>query len=93
MMANLTIVVDDQLLRSARIKAVAEGTSVNEICRLAIERYAAVDQKREQRLERLFALADQIASAPGPGWPGREPLYVEARPAPGGEAPKSDPRT
>jgi hypothetical protein len=85
-MANLTIAIDDDLLRAARIKAVSEGTSVNEICRQAIERFAAIDGTREQRLERLFELADKVAGAPGPGWPGREPLYAQARPATPGEA-------
>ena len=35
-MSNLTITIDDELLRAARIKAVAQGTSVNEVCRQAI---------------------------------------------------------
>ena len=39
-MANLTLAIDDDLLRAARIKAVQQGTSVNEICREAIERFA-----------------------------------------------------
>lgn len=39
-MSNLTITIDDDLLRTARIKAVQEGTSVNEICRQAIAAFA-----------------------------------------------------
>jgi hypothetical protein len=35
-MSNLTITIDDGLLRAARIKAVQQGTSVNEVCRQAI---------------------------------------------------------
>jgi hypothetical protein len=41
-MANLTIVIDDDTLKRARIKAIQEGTSVNEVCRQAIERFATV---------------------------------------------------
>lgn len=40
-MANLTLAIDDELLRSARVKAVQQGTSVNDICREAIERFAS----------------------------------------------------
>lgn len=39
-MSNLTLSIDDALLRAARIKAVQEGTSVNEVCRQAIAAYA-----------------------------------------------------
>ena len=39
-MANMTIAIDDSLLRAARVKAVQQGTSVNEICRQAIEAFA-----------------------------------------------------
>ncbi|MFN8895627.1 MAG: hypothetical protein ACK5Y8_18040 [Betaproteobacteria bacterium] len=40
-MANLTLAIDDELLRCARVKAVQQGTSVNDICREAIERFAS----------------------------------------------------
>ncbi len=36
-MSNLTLVIDDALLKVARIKALRNDTSVNEICRRAIE--------------------------------------------------------
>lgn len=39
-MSNLTITIDDELLREARIKAVQQGTSVNEVCRQAIAAFA-----------------------------------------------------
>ncbi len=39
-MSNLTITIDSELLRAARIKAVAQGTSVNEVCRQAIAAFA-----------------------------------------------------
>jgi hypothetical protein len=42
-MSNLTITIDDQLLRAARIKAVQQGTSVNEVCRQAIAAFALND--------------------------------------------------
>lgn len=43
-MSNLTITIDDELLRAARIKAVQQGTSVNEVCRQAIAAFAHDDE-------------------------------------------------
>ena len=80
-MANLTIVVDDQLLQCARIKALQQGTSVNEICREAIERFAGPSP--QQRTEDLMAAFRHVGKHVKPlpegekSWPGREALYEE----------------
>ncbi len=47
-MSNLTITIDDDLLRAARVKAVQLGTSVNEVCRLAIAAFALEDKTQAQ---------------------------------------------
>jgi hypothetical protein len=39
-MANLTITVDDRLLKQARMRALEDGTSVNALLRTYLERYA-----------------------------------------------------
>ena len=79
-MTNLTVVIDDELLRAARIKALQQGTSVNEICREAIARFAAPAQDHEAFMREFRALAAKISQecSPGPSWPGREALYEEA---------------
>lgn len=41
-MANLTITVDDRLLKQARMRALEDGTSVNALLRSYLERYAGV---------------------------------------------------
>jgi len=82
---NLTIVIDEDLLRAARIKALQEGTSVNEICREAITRYAAPAKNHAQWMRQLRELqaavrADRLlpdAPAPEPMWPSREAMYDE----------------
>ena len=61
-MANITLSIDDALLQAARIRAVKEGTSVNEVCRRAIEQYA---RRREDRLARYLALQTRIDADPG----------------------------
>jgi hypothetical protein len=42
--SNLTITKDDELLRAARVNAVQQGTSVNEVCRQAIAAFARDDE-------------------------------------------------
>lgn len=78
-MANLTIAIDDHLLQAARLKALQQGTSVNEVCREAIARFAQVDEAVDQRLAKLRRLAVQVGqrTAPEPLWPGRDALYDE----------------
>jgi len=79
-MANLTLAIDDALLREARIKALNEDTSVNEICRRAIEDYVGREFDAERRVARLrasFARAELRPADAAPAWPGREALYTE----------------
>ncbi|TFZ08058.1 hypothetical protein [Ramlibacter humi] len=80
-MANLTLSIDDALLRAARARAANEGTSINEICRKAIEQYAKVDTY-EERLRRFDDMMARIDALPprdteGPAWEGREKLYED----------------
>jgi hypothetical protein len=83
-MSNLTLALDDDLLRAARIKAVQQGTSVNEICRQAIARFAAPANEPDDFLAELRAISARVqksarAQAPtAPLWPGREAMYEEA---------------
>jgi hypothetical protein len=85
-MSNLTLVIDDDLLRAARIKALQEGTSVNEICREAIARFAAPANDRDAIAAELTALSEKMsrpnplgASQPSlPNWPSRDAMYEEA---------------
>ena len=74
----MTIAVDDQLLRAARIKAVQQGTSVNEVCRQAIESFARGAGDAQARMARLKVLAKKVRSENfQPMWPGRDALYAE----------------
>lgn len=42
-MANLTVTVDERVLRRARIRALERGTSVNAVVAEYLERYAGAD--------------------------------------------------
>ena len=61
-MSNLTLVIDDDVLRAARIKALQQGTSVNEICREAIARYAATANDHDDFMAQLIAIANRNAA-------------------------------
>ncbi len=79
-MSNLTLAIDDELLRDARIKALQDGTSVNEICRRAIEQYVgrvAAGEDLAARLRASFARAKLRPADAPPVWQGREALYGE----------------
>lgn len=82
-MANMTIAIDDQLLRAARVKAVQQGTSVNEVCRQAIEAFARGTGDVDARMTRLRQLARKVRpdadAADEPLWPGRDALYAQPR--------------
>jgi hypothetical protein len=74
-MSNLTITIDDQLLRAARIKAVQQGTSVNEVCRQAIAAFALNDPnlattQAHARAKAFMQLSEQLRLA-GEGQVGR----------------------
>ena len=61
-MANVTLSIDDALLQAARVRAVKEGTSVNEVCRRAIEVYA---RRQDDRLARYRELQARLDADPG----------------------------
>src|SRR5258706_10799277 len=76
-MANITLSIDDALLQAARVRAVKEGTSVNEVCRRAIEAYA---RRQDDRLARYRELQARLDADPGvsgkrAGKESREALY------------------
>ena len=74
-MANLTITVDEQVLRRARIRALQRNESVNRFLAETLERYA--DGSAEDAAAELIALARSLQTGragEGRGW-SREDLY------------------
>ena len=75
-MANLTLSIDDETLRAARIRALEDGTSVNAIVREHLTSYARRESAREA-MKAFLARAEQSTASSGPGgrsWK-REDLY------------------
>jgi hypothetical protein len=75
-MTNLTITVDEQTLKKARMRALEEGTSVNAVLRDYLESYAGVRRERREAWRKIQELARNSAmSSGGKALPKREELY------------------
>jgi plasmid stability protein len=61
---NLTITVDDEVLRRARIRALSQGTSVNAVLREFLESYAGSDVEAGARA-RVAELARESTASSG----------------------------
>lgn len=59
-MSNLTLAVDDALIRKARIKAVQEGTTINAVVRERLKQYASTGR---QELPHVRATREFLALA------------------------------
>jgi hypothetical protein len=61
-MANLTISVDEEVLKRARMRALEENSSVNAVLAKYLEEYAQKNElrrRRQEALRALLALADR----------------------------------
>ena len=77
-MTNLTLSVDDDVLRRARIRALQRGTSVNALVREYLERLAGTSPAAEGVAE-FLAITREAGASSGPEgrtWT-REDLYEE----------------
>jgi plasmid stability protein len=64
-MTNLTIAVDEDLLRRARIRALEQGTSVNALLRDYLEAFTGASNARRRAVDRLLALSEAARSGRG----------------------------
>lgn len=61
-MSNLTITVDEVTLKKARLRALTEGISVNEVLRNFLESYAGVGAEQAAALDDLMDLSRRAKS-------------------------------
>jgi hypothetical protein len=76
-MANLTIAVDEELLKQARLRALREGTSVNRLLRERLEAYVEDDRRRRKAIRDLLRLSRSARSGSGGRSLRREDVYGE----------------
>ena len=62
---NLTIAVDDEVLRRARIRALEEGSSVTTVLREHLESYAGATRRPRAAIARLLLLSKTARSGRG----------------------------
>lgn len=76
-MANLTISIDDDILRRARMRALEIGVSLNAVLRDYLTSFSRAQSQRQAALERLLQRSKRATSGSGPegrSWR-REDLY------------------
>lgn len=64
-MANLTLSIDEEILRRARMRALSRGTSVNAVLREFLEAYAGGTDERQRAVAEVLALAKRARSGRG----------------------------
>lgn len=64
-MANLTISLDDKVLKKARLRAMGQGTSVNALLRDYLNQYAGDRAAEQQALENLLRLSARSSARRG----------------------------
>jgi hypothetical protein len=72
---NLTITIDDEVLKRARIRALEEDTTVNAVVRSFLEAYAGGAQRRQAAIEDLVGLSRESRSARGDATWTRDELH------------------
>ncbi len=75
---NLTITIDDETLKRARIRALTQGTSVNAVLRDFLESYAgsAAENAARGRLAALARASTASSDQGGRSWT-RDNLYTD----------------
>ena len=74
-MANLTITVDERLLRRARVRAAELGTSVNAVLRDYMQSWVGGDAERAGAINALLSRSERAGSARGKRRWTREQLH------------------
>ena len=64
-MANLTLAIDDEVLRRARIRALEQGTSVNALLREYLDAFSGVRAERIQAVEAFLRIMRESGARMG----------------------------
>lgn len=64
-MSNLTVVIDDEVLKRARIRATELGTSVNAMVREFLESFSAATADRQRATRELLRMSEAVMSKRG----------------------------
>ena len=74
-MTNLTITIDEQVLKKARMRALEDGVSINALLREYLEKYTGANRQYQQVTQEILKIAqDSTAASGGNRW-SRDELY------------------
>lgn len=74
-MTNLTITIDGQVLKKARMRALEEGISINALLREYLEKYTDTNKQYQQATQEILKIAKASkATSDGNHW-SRDELY------------------
>ena len=74
-MTNLTITIDEQVLKKARMQALEDGVSINALLREYLEKYTGANTQYQKVTQEILKIAkDSTAASGGKCW-SREELY------------------
>ncbi|MBU2601955.1 MAG: hypothetical protein KKA32_07290 [Actinobacteria bacterium] len=76
-MTNLTLTIDDDVLKKARMRAASEGTTVNALVRDQLESYAGVREDRRRAVQAIVDIAGASQAGSGGRRWSRDELYGE----------------
>lgn len=74
-MANLTITVNDESLKKARIRALQEGTSVNALLKDYLDSYSGVWLAQQEAVARILSVSRKSKSRRGAQTWSRDELH------------------
>jgi plasmid stability protein len=74
-MANLTITVNDDSLKKARIRAIQEGTSVNALLREYLDSYSNLRRDQQEAVARILMVSRKSKSRRGERTWSRDELH------------------
>ena len=74
-MTNLTISIDEETLKEARMRALGEGVSINALLRDYLEKYTGKNKQYQQATQELLRIAqNSTAKSSNKQW-SRDDLY------------------
>lgn len=74
-MANLTVVIESETLKRARMRALEEGTSVNAVVRDYLAEYAGTKAQKDKAINDLLRLSQRVKARRGNRQWTREDLH------------------
>lgn len=74
-MTNLTLSVEEDVLRRARIRALERGTSVNAVLREFLAAYAGIAEEQQRAMKTLLEIARRSGAGRGQARWTRAELY------------------